>query len=121
VWNGAVPEDGSVANDPHGTKPMRPSFRLSQHASRRLNQRGIRRADFSHFLHYADCETNQRNGASAMRLSKDSIGEALEAGLDPDTVRRIASLCAVVGGSTVITQYRGPLPRRHTLRRGVGR
>jgi len=94
------------------------SFSMSDHASRRLYQRAIRPADFLCFLAHADWESRQRNGSSAIGLTNSGASEALEAGIDPDTIRRIRSLCAIVDGSNVVTEYRGRPRRRQTLRRG---
>lgn len=94
------------------------SFSMTNHASLRLSHRAIRHADFFCFLDHADWETGQPNGSRAIRLSKKAASEALVEGVDPDTIRRIRSLCAIVAGSTVVTEYRGRPRRRHVRLRG---
>ena len=86
------------------------SFVLTDHARRRMSQRGIRQDDLREVLHLGRCRHTQ--GARFYFIGRKEVRRYARQGLD---LRRLENLQVIVSArqDTVITAYRNPRLPRH--------
>ena len=77
-------------------------FKITKHADRRLNQRGIKGATFRLFLQYADHEVDVGSGDVALSVSKRQCLAIASTGVEADIVRKLSRLAVVCTPGGVI-------------------
>lgn len=80
------------------------TFHLSQHAQCRLRQRGLREAEFSTLLWFADIDVPVARNLHALRLSRNAAQDARAAGVPQRVLNRLSNAVAVESDDgTVVT------------------
>jgi hypothetical protein len=70
-------------------------FKITKHASQRLNQRGIKKTAFKLFLQIADREVSVGSGDYALSISKKQSIKLANLGFERDLVDKVAKLTVV--------------------------
>lgn len=71
------------------------NLQISRHAERRMQQRGLRRADIAILSSYADIEVTIASGLHAVRISRKAYEEARSLGVSPSSLDRLRQAVAV--------------------------
>lgn len=84
---------------------------VTQHARSRLQQRGVSTRIADLFVSYADVQLHAGEGAVSVSMSRDTATMLLAEGVDPDAIRRVRKLAAVLGRQGLVTVLR-PVGRK---------
>ena len=87
-------------------QPYAPSYRVSDHARIRGQQRGIRPTAREIVFAYGDRETPGRDGCYVLSISRGELAYLVEIGaITPGQAERCARIALVTDGRTVVTNY----------------
>lgn len=78
-------------------------FRTSEHASQRIQQRGVTSENLTLFLEYADQEAPVGGGCEALTLSRAALRQLRDRGVPQQRLERIARLRVIVSGGSIVT------------------
>ena len=93
-------------------------LQLTQHASRRANQRGVPHGVIAHLLNHADVETRVGRGCVALSWSRRRLADRdvkRSVGRDLDRLRNLAVVCDPEDGAilTVLHEHGARARRYH--------
>lgn len=92
-------------------------LQLTQHASRRANQRGVPHDVIAHLLNHADVETRVGGGCVALSLSRRRLADRdvkRSVGRDLDRLRNLAVVCDAQDGAIItVLHEHGARARRY--------
>ena len=83
---------------------MQSELKITKHAGRRMNQRGIRPAELDAVLRYGDVEVRLPGGAHSLSMSRTALDELRNEGTEAhfiERLRRVAIVIANDQGSVV--------------------